>query len=166
MLLDRRRDVAQQRIASRVTLAVVDLLEPVDVDVGENQMPVSVARAVDVALDQQQSDLASKRAGELIKLRASQVSSPQAVIPVRASASFDRRLAIVGRVRTVSGAFGPVDGPLIGCRLVEAVVRDGFVSVRRSTVSVLGRLISVRASLRGRCLRLIAIGDIILAIIR
>jgi type IV secretory pathway TrbF-like protein len=46
MLLDRAGDIAQQRVAGAMTLAVVDLLEPVDIDVGEHQVSVSVASSI------------------------------------------------------------------------------------------------------------------------
>jgi hypothetical protein len=150
VLLNGGSDVTQQRIAGAMTIAVVDLLEPVDIDVGENQTSVSVARAVDLTLEQQQPDLSTERAGQLIKLRASQISSPQPVIAVRAGAILDRCHTISGRVRTVSGTFGAVHEPLIGCRLVEVAVRDGLVSVNGGALSVPGRLIAVRGPLLSR----------------
>jgi hypothetical protein len=166
MLLNRGGDVAQQRVAGGMTVAVVDLLEPVDVDVSENQMPVSVARAIDLTVEQQQPDLAPKRAGELIQLRASQVISAQTVIAVRAGAIFDRRRTISGRVRTVSSAFAASDGPLIGCRPVMVVVRHGLISVKGRAVSVHSRAISIRRPLLGRRLGLITIRGIIVAVSR
>jgi hypothetical protein len=166
VLLDRGGDVTQQRIAGAVTLTVVRLLEAVDIDIREDQMSVSVARAVDLTLEQQQPDLTAERAGELIELGASQVSSAQVVIAIRAGAIFDRRFTISGRVRAVSGAFAAVDGALIRGRLIKVVVSHGLVSVSGGAVPVHGRLISIRRPLLGRRLRLITIGGIIVAIIR
>jgi hypothetical protein len=147
-------------------MAVVDLLEPIDIDVREHQMPVSVPRAIDLTLEQQQPDLTAKRPGELIELRASQIISAQAVIAVRVGAIFDRRFAIRGRGRSIPGALGAVSGSLSCGRLVEVVIRHGLVSVTRGVVSVRGRLISIRRALLGRRLRLITIGGIVMAVIR
>ena len=52
MPLDCRDDITQQRIPCAMAMAVVDLLERVDVDVGENEMTVSVACAVDLTVEQ------------------------------------------------------------------------------------------------------------------
>jgi hypothetical protein len=164
VLLDRGSDVAQKRVTGAMTMAVVDLLEPVNVDVGEHQLPALAARTVDLAVEQQQPDLAAKRAGELIQLRTSQVISPQAVIAVGARSIFDRRLAIGGRVLTISDTFATVDGPLPGSGLVEVVVRRGLLSVNGSSVPILSRLISIRGPLPGRRLGVIALRGILVAV--
>jgi hypothetical protein len=166
VLLDRGGNIMQQRIAGAMTMTVIDLLQPVDIDVSENQLPVAVTRAVDLTLEQQQPDLATERTGELIQLRASQIISPQPVITVRAGAILDRRLAISGGVRAVSRAFAAVDGPLIGRRLVDVAVRHGLISVSGSALAVHGRLHAIRSPLLSRHLRLITIDGIIVAVIR
>ena len=75
MQLDRADDVAKQPVTCIMAVAVVDLFESVDVDVGEHESRVSVASAVDLALEREQSKLATQRAGELIDLRAAQLGS-------------------------------------------------------------------------------------------
>jgi hypothetical protein len=55
--LERSDHISQQRVARRVALAVVDLLEPVDVDEGEHQASVRGPSAVDLALERGHSEL-------------------------------------------------------------------------------------------------------------
>ena len=140
MLLNCGNDVTQQRVAGAVTVSVVDLLEPIDVDVDEDQVPVSASRAVDLTFQQQQPDPTTERAGELIKLRLAQVVSAQGVIAVGVGAVFNRGFAIGGGVRSVSSVLGAVHGPPVGCRLFDPVVRPGLISVSD------GRLATIRVS--------------------
>jgi hypothetical protein len=75
VLLDRPSDISQQRIAGGVTLPVIHLLEPVDVDIGEHQTAVPMASAVDLTLQQEQPDFAAERPRELIDLSTPKVIS-------------------------------------------------------------------------------------------
>ena len=147
-----------------MTLAVVDLLEPIDIDVGKHQLSAPMASAIDLTLEQQQPDLTAKRAGELIQLRTPEVISAQPVILIRARPISDRRLTISGRVRAICGAFSAVDRALLGRRLVNIAVRRSQVSIISGEVAVLGRLISVRDPLPGLRLGAITVGGIIVAV--
>ncbi|MEO6857549.1 MAG: hypothetical protein ABI323_03050 [Solirubrobacteraceae bacterium] len=144
MCFDRTDDVSQQRVARRVTLAVIDLLEPVDVDVGEHQTSVSVPSTVDLAPNLDHSKLATEDAGEMVELRASQIGSRLLAIRRRVHAIRRRVHAIGGRERAVHLTMAA-----ISCRVNPVVCR----------VLAVGRvLVSVRSPLLGVCWGLIAIG--------
>jgi hypothetical protein len=66
-------DVAQQRVARGMTLAVVDLFETVDVNEGEHELSITVSRTVDLLLKRDHPQPPSKRAGERIELRESEL---------------------------------------------------------------------------------------------
>lgn len=51
-----------------MTVAVVDRCEPIHIGGGEHQASGSASSAVDLALNHDHPELATKRAGELIKL--------------------------------------------------------------------------------------------------
>ena len=101
---DRRDDRSEQRVARGMALAVVDLLELVDVDEGEDETAGAVTSTVDLPLECEHSQSAAQRAGEWIELRLFQ--------------RLFQKLAIPGRGRAIrSGAFAVhrSAGTLGGC---------------------------------------------------
>src|SRR5450755_268656 len=67
MRLDGCDDSSQQRVAGGVSLAVVELLEVVNVGDGEHQPSRSVPGAVDLTLEGDHAKLAAVGAGEWVK---------------------------------------------------------------------------------------------------
>src|SRR5439155_3336942 len=61
-------DIAQQRVARGMALAVVELLESVDVHEGEYEPSVSVSSAIDLVFEGGHPEVASVGASELIEL--------------------------------------------------------------------------------------------------
>jgi hypothetical protein len=154
---DRTDYVAQQRVARRVSLSVVDVLESVDVDVGEHEASVAVPSAVDLALEHDIPKLSAERAGELIDLRVMQLRSR--VLAIRrcvvaiACGELAVRLAMVAVGRRVNA---------VVCRVLA--IMGGVVSVRCSLVGVCWGAVTIRCRpvtagcrLRADGLRLVAI---------
>jgi len=141
--LDCTDHVSQQRVARRMALAIVDLLEPVDVDVGEDEASVSVPSAVDLVLERDYSKLAPESAGELIELGVSQLGSRVLAI-VRGGSAVGRRELAVGRREpavglAVGGGLASIRGPLVGLRLGPVAISRGVVAVGGGLVDVGGR---------------------------
>jgi hypothetical protein len=114
---DRADHVSQQSVTCGMAFAVVDLFEPVDVDAGEHEAPVSAPSAVDLALERDHSKLASEGAGELIDLPTSQLGSRLRAIVGGGDAICRGLLSVADRALTVAGSLVSIGGPLLGLSL-------------------------------------------------
>jgi len=123
-----------------VTLAVVDPLESVDVYAGERKRFVFVPGAVHLLLERDHSQLATKGAGERVKLSALQLLNRPRAILRGGSAIPSRPLTIGGRTRTHLGGpcprrFGSqVNQPSLSlCSRLSQVALISRPIVRRGT---------------------------------
>ena len=141
---DRADDVSQQFVTCGMAFAVVDLFEPVDVDVGEHEASVSAPSAVDLAVERDHSKLASEGAGELVDLRASQLASRPLAI-ARNDDAICRGLVAVGyRALTVTGSLVSIAGPLLSLDLGQIAIRRRVIAVGGGLVSAKGPLVRIR----------------------
>ncbi len=155
---DRGDHVSQQLVTCGMAFAVVDLFEPVDVDVGEHEASVSALSSVDLAVERDHSKLASEGAGELIDLRASQLASRPLAIARSADAICGGLVAVGYRLLTVAGSLVSIAGPLLGVDLGQIAIRRRVIAVGGRVIAVGGGLISSEGPLLGLDFRPIAVG--------
>jgi hypothetical protein len=122
--------VSSGLIARGVALAVVDLFEPVVVDAGEHEVPVSAPSAADLALEHDDSKLATEGSGELINLRAPQLGSRLRTIVRRGDAICRGLLAVGSGLVSAKGPLRGIDfrAVAIGCCVIA--IGGGLVRVR------------------------------------
>jgi hypothetical protein len=166
VLLNRVGDIAQQAVAGKMAAVVVDLFEPVDVDVGENEVPAPVARAVDLAPEHAQPQLPAKGTGELVKLGSPQFGPRLFTIAAGRNSIDAGRSAVGGRALAISRRFAPVSCALISRRLGVPAIRRGQRAVRNGPAPIVGGLPAVPGPLINLRFGLVAIRCIVLAISR
>ncbi len=157
MLLECVGDLAQQLVAGSMAVMVVDLLESVDVDVGEDEQSVCSSGTHDLAPQQEHSDSSAERASELVELSGPQFGLRVLIIVVSGESIGLSLLAIGSRVLAIVGRLASIRGPLVSLHLGLPSVRRRQFSIRGGAFTVIGSLPSIRDPLVGVDLRLIAI---------
>ena len=100
---DRRDRPLEQLVAGAVTLAVVERLEPDDVDVGDDEQAVAATAALELVIELDETGRSSPRAGELVVGGAVQRIGEQLAIDERVQALAGGLFAILGRALAVLG---------------------------------------------------------------
>lgn len=149
-----------------MAFTVVDLFQPVNVDVGQNKTPVSMARAIHVAFEDEHSHLAAKGAGELVKLSSPQFGPRLFVIFVGSKAVRDCRLAVSSRAFAILQRLPPVRGPLMGLDVGLVAIARGLLSIRDRMAAILGRMPPTQRPLASLRVGLVPIGRIVVTISR
>lgn len=164
---DRRRHVAQEKITGGMSMRVVDGLQRVHVDHGEDQAVTRPTRPVELVRERQLPGAATKDAGQLVKARTASIrGSPLAVLS-RGPAVLCRRSPLTRRAlsrRCGDDAQGPqaIDHPCV-CAQVQSlvltslgfplVVANGPITVPGSAIACQCRQIALPGRLvafRGR----------------
>jgi hypothetical protein len=101
--LHRSSDVSQQLVTGRMPLAVVDLLEPVDVNEREHESSASMPGAVDLTFEHDHAKLATERTGELIEPRLHELVFRLLAITLGGSAIGGGALTVGGPERALCG---------------------------------------------------------------
>lgn len=162
--LDRPDHVAEQRVAGCVALAVVDLLEPVHVDVGQHETSVPVPGAVDLAPERDRSELAAVGAGEVVVLCLIE-RGPSTLAVARGGSTIRPGLLTIGcRMLAIDGSLISIGGPLISLGLELIPIGGHLIAVGRRMLAIFGGPTPVRRSLRGLRLRMVTVGSRLIAV--
>ncbi|GAC1490552.1 MAG: hypothetical protein NVS1B9_11870 [Solirubrobacteraceae bacterium] len=95
MSVNRFDHVAQQGVAGRVAMKVIDLFEPVDVDERQHKRGVAAAGSGDFPFQRDHAELAPERAGQLVELGAPQLG-PRLLAIAGGGGSIVRGLLAIG----------------------------------------------------------------------
>ena len=130
-----------------MTLAIVDLLELVNIDVGQDEKAVRTVSAVKLTPEQKHPDPAAKRTGQMIELRKPQLSPRVLIITLSLEPVGDTVLAVDGGTLAVTGRLATVRGTLVGLGLRLNTIRGVVVPIGGSKRSVLSSPSSVHGPL-------------------
>jgi hypothetical protein len=104
---DRIGHASQQGVARGVAGAVVDALEPVDVDESEHELLVGVASPVDLPLQRQRADTSHVGPRELVDIGVADFCFRLLEVAARLLAVARRALAVAGRAHAIDRGAGP-----------------------------------------------------------
>ena len=156
MSVDGVDDALEQRVAGGVALAVVERLQPDDVDVGDDERRCPSAAAVELVVELGEPGRAGPRAGELVVRGAGQRIGEQLAIDERMQALtrglfavLRRAVAVVGGARVLlGGLFAPRRR---GSRAPEAVSR--VIAARSRASAMTSRCVGRVQTLLGALVR-------------
>ena len=139
-------------VAGGVPVPVVDALEAVDVDEGDDEAPVAAPRAIDLVGQRQPAHLPAERSGQVVKVRAVQVGLQPLALASGLGSVGRGPCPICGGTSPVGFGAGPNVLELLGQgrirlgdgaldRLGASVPKPGrFVARGRGRVAIGGRL--------------------------
>ncbi len=137
----RRDQHPEHAVARGVAVAVVDALEPVDVDVGDDELAVGAPRPVDLVAQGQPPHLAPEGTGEAVEVRALQLGLEAGAL--QGLVLLLERVALVGRAAAALAGRLAVDGGPV------AAVRDR-VALHGAAVPRVGDRVALDGDLLAR----------------